>query len=130
MAILTSANRAELRSLFAQKASSIWEVIAVNKSDLRAAVEAIDLCLSLGKRHIAQSITLTWRWRLRRFVRERNWRNARDWFRERIWRRLGYLGLDHSPSFIPLIIRYIRADKLTVLTETEMVLGEDALAAP
>ncbi len=47
------------------------------------------------------AITLTWRWRFRwwRFVRERKWRNARDWFRERIWRRLGYLGLDHNLSY-------------------------------
>jgi len=42
MTILTSADRAELRSMFAQEASSVWEVIAVNKSDLRAAVDAID----------------------------------------------------------------------------------------
>ena len=42
MAILTNADRAELKSLFAQKASSVWEIIPVNKSDLRAAVDAID----------------------------------------------------------------------------------------
>ena len=42
MAILTSADRAELRSLFAQEASNVWEVISVSKADLRAAVDAID----------------------------------------------------------------------------------------
>ena len=46
-------------------------------------------------------------WRLRRFVRERNWRNDREWFRGWLCRWLGYLGLDHNTSSIPLIVRYI-----------------------
>ncbi len=42
MAILSNVVRAELRSLFAQEASSIWDSISVSKADLRAAVDAID----------------------------------------------------------------------------------------
>ncbi len=43
------------------------------------------------------------RWRLQRFVRERNWRNPRDWLRGRLRRWLGDLGLGHDLSRIPLI---------------------------
>lgn len=42
MAILTDADRAELRSMFTKEASNVWDVISVNKSDLKATVDAID----------------------------------------------------------------------------------------
>ena len=42
MAALSDVNRIALRSLFAQEASNNWEVIAMSKNELKAAVDAID----------------------------------------------------------------------------------------
>ncbi len=58
MAILTSADRAGLRSLFAQEASNVWEVISVSKADGQAAVDAIDQWVEDNKAGFNSAISL------------------------------------------------------------------------
>ena len=69
----------------------------------------------IGQRGTAWRWWFRWRW-LRRFPRKRNWRNARDWFPGWHWRWLGYLGLDHNPSFIPQIVPFIRSYQSIITT--------------
>ena len=88
---------------------ALWESRARFASQWLSSAGVLE---SLGPMPLAGHHGWRWRfrrWRWQRFVRERHWRNAGDWFRGRLRRWPGCLGLDHGPSLVPLIVPYIPA---------------------